>query len=131
MLQAWSSNTRAIRTELAQLKDDTSEIKMRLTSIDERLTLAEKGIANVTGDLAIVQIRLDKQGDRLERIEKRLELTRPDYPRLKQKALDRGLWYKSPRSRAVVARPEPALRLKSPIAANNASRACSASVRIF
>ena len=65
---------RAIRTELAQLKDDTSEIKMRLTSIDERLTLAEKGIANVHGDLAIIQIRMDKQGDRLERIEKRLEL---------------------------------------------------------
>lgn len=66
---------RAIRTELAQVKDDTSEIKMRLTSIDERLTLAEKGIANVHGDFAIIQIRMDKQGDRLERIEKRLELT--------------------------------------------------------
>ncbi|MDP2825158.1 MAG: hypothetical protein Q8O52_21060 [Sulfuritalea sp.] len=66
---------RAIRTELAQVKDDTSEIKMRLTSIDERLTLAEKGIANVHGDFAIIQIRMDKQGDRLERIEKRLDLT--------------------------------------------------------
>lgn len=66
---------RALRTELAQVKDDTSEIKMRLTSIDERLTLAEKGIANVHGDFAIIQIRMDKQGDRLERIEKRLELT--------------------------------------------------------
>ncbi len=66
---------RAIRNELAQVKDDTSEIKMRLTSIDERLTLAEKGIANVHGDFAIIQIRMDKQGDRLERIEKRLELT--------------------------------------------------------
>lgn len=65
----------AIRTELAQVKDDTSEIKMRLTSIDERLTLAEKGIANVHGDFAIIQIRMDKQGDRLERIEKRLELS--------------------------------------------------------
>ncbi|MDA8261175.1 MAG: hypothetical protein M0Z99_36970 [Betaproteobacteria bacterium] len=66
---------RALRTELAQVKDDTSEIKMRLTSLDERLTLAEKGIANVHGDFAIIQIRMDKQGDRLERIEKRLELT--------------------------------------------------------
>jgi hypothetical protein len=68
-------HSRAIRNELAQVKDDTSEIKMRLTSIDERLTLAEKGIANVHGDFAIIQIRMDKQGDRLERIEKRLELT--------------------------------------------------------
>ena len=66
---------RAIRTEIALVKDDTSEIKMRLTSIDERLTLAEKGIANIHGDLAIVQVRIDKQSDRIERIEKRLELT--------------------------------------------------------
>ena len=66
---------RAIRTEIAKVKDDTNEIKMRLTSIDERLTLAEKGIANIHGDLAMLQIRMDKQGDRIERIEKRLELS--------------------------------------------------------
>ncbi len=66
---------RAIRTEIAKVKDDTNEIKMRLTSIDERLTLTEKGIANIHGDLAMLQIRMDKQADRIERIEKRLELT--------------------------------------------------------
>ena len=64
----------AMRSEIAKVKDDTNEIKMRLTSIDERLTLAEKGIANIHGDLAMLQIRMDKQGDRIERIEKRLEL---------------------------------------------------------
>lgn len=63
---------RAIRTEIAKVKDDTNEIKMRLTSIDERLTLTEKGIANIHGDLSMLQIRMDKQA---ERIEKRLELT--------------------------------------------------------
>ena len=66
---------RAIRTEIAKVKDDTNEIKMRLTSIDERLTLTEKGIANIHGDLSMLQIRMDKQADRIERIEKRLELT--------------------------------------------------------
>ena len=64
----------AMRSEIAKVKDDTNEIKMRLTSIDERLTLAEKGIANIHGDLAMLQIRMDKQGDCIERIEKRLEL---------------------------------------------------------
>lgn len=63
---------RAIRTEIAKVKDDSNEIKMRLTSIDERLTLTEKGIANIHGDLSMLQIRMDKQA---ERIEKRLELT--------------------------------------------------------
>ncbi|OIQ86309.1 hypothetical protein GALL_318530 [mine drainage metagenome] len=63
---------RAIRTEIAKAKDDTTKIKMRLTSINERLTLSEKGIANIHGDLAMLQIRMDKQA---ERIEKRLELT--------------------------------------------------------
>ena len=41
----------------------------------ERLTLVEKGVANVHGDLALLQMRLDRQGERIERIEKRLDLT--------------------------------------------------------
>ncbi len=48
---------------------------MRLTSIDERLTLVEKGTANIHGDMALLlQLRLDRQGDRIERIENRLDL---------------------------------------------------------
>ena len=66
---------RAIRTLIAQVKDDTGEIKLRISSIDEQCTLAKKGIANLHSDLAVMQIRMDKQGDRIERTEKRLELS--------------------------------------------------------
>ena len=52
---------RAIRGDVANIKPDMREVRMRLTSIDERLTLVEKGVANVHGDLVIVQTRLDRQ----------------------------------------------------------------------
>ena len=66
---------RALRGGQDRLEAEIREVKMRLTSIEERSTLVEKGIANVHGDLAILQLRMDRQGDRLDRIEKRLELT--------------------------------------------------------
>ncbi len=70
---------KALRNELRDFRADTSDnfmqVKARLQSLEERLSLAEKGIANIHGDHALIQLRLDKQGDRLERIEKRLELT--------------------------------------------------------
>ena len=68
---------KALRNELRDFRADTSDnfmqVKARLQSLEERLNLAEKGIANIHGDHALIQLRLDKQGDRLERIEKRLE----------------------------------------------------------
>lgn len=70
---------KALRNELRDFRADASDnfmqVKARLQSLEERLNLAEKGIANIHGDHALIQLRLDKQGDRLERIEKRLELT--------------------------------------------------------
>lgn len=65
-------HSRILRSDVGNIRQDMAEVRMRLTSIEERLTLVEKGIANVHGDLAIVQTRLDRQG---ERIEKLLELT--------------------------------------------------------
>lgn len=69
---------KALRNELRGSRADTSDnfmqVKARLQSLGECLTLAEKGIANIHGDHALIQLRLDKQGDRFEHIEKRLEL---------------------------------------------------------
>lgn len=65
---------RAIRADMTKQKDTMEEIKYRLISIDERLTLVEKGVANLHGDMAFLQSRMDKQGERIERIETRLEL---------------------------------------------------------
>jgi len=70
---------KALRNELRDFRAETSDnfmqVKARLQSLEERVTLTEKGLANIHGDLALVQLRLDKQGDRIERIEKRLDLT--------------------------------------------------------
>jgi len=68
-----------MRNELRDFRAETSEnfmqVKARLQSLEERVTLTEKGLANIHGDLALVQLRLDKQGDRIKRIERRLDLT--------------------------------------------------------
>ena len=70
---------KAMRNELrdfrAETADNFMQVKVRLQSLEERVSLAEKGLANVHGDQALIQLRLDRVGDRIERIEKRLELT--------------------------------------------------------
>ena len=66
---------RVIRGDVANIKADVGEMKLRLTSVEERLNLVEKGVANVHGDLAIIQVRIDRVGERVERIEQRLDLT--------------------------------------------------------
>ncbi len=64
-----------IQTELTGIRQDNSEIKSRLSSI-------ESGIARITRDEAgnygeIIENRhmVDKLAERIEKIEKRLELT--------------------------------------------------------
>lgn len=65
---------RLIRSELASVKDDTREIKTRLAVV-------ESGIASVrrdNGDFATTQaaqhLSYDRLADRVERIERRLDL---------------------------------------------------------
>jgi len=69
---------KGMRNELRDFRTETSDnfmqVKARLQSLEERVTLTEKGLANVHGDQALIQLRLDRLGDRIERIEKRLEL---------------------------------------------------------
>ncbi len=45
---------RAIGGDVANIKSEIGEIKMHVTSIDERLTLVKKGVANIHGDLALL-----------------------------------------------------------------------------
>ena len=59
---------RRIQANLALLKDDMRDIKARLTSIDGRL-----GIVHT--DMAGQSSRIDRLEVRIERIERRLELT--------------------------------------------------------
>ncbi len=65
---------RAIRGDIAKLSEKIDVLTYRTGSIEERLTLVERGVANLHADIAAIQQRLDRQNDRLERIERRLDL---------------------------------------------------------
>jgi len=69
---------KALRNEMREFRSETSDnfeqLKTRVQSLAERATLTERGLANVHGDLALVQLRLDKMDSKIERIERRLDL---------------------------------------------------------
>ena len=58
---------RAIRAEMATLREDVRDLHQRVSSI-------ERHLANIRSDVADIHRRLDRHGDRLARIERRLEL---------------------------------------------------------
>ena len=58
---------RAIRTTLDKVEREFVDVRQRVGSI-------ERHLANLQSDMANVHLRLDHQGDRLDRIERRLEL---------------------------------------------------------
>lgn len=59
---------RAIRAQLDELARGQGELRGRVSSM-------ERHLANVQTDIALIHQRLDEQGIRLDRIERRLELT--------------------------------------------------------
>jgi len=59
---------KAIRNDLGTLKEDSTFMKARLSSIEHQL-------AGVHTDLAAINARLDSHDKRFERVERRLELT--------------------------------------------------------
>ena len=58
---------RAIRATLEKVDRDLGDLRHRVGSM-------ERHLANLQSDVANVHLRLDDQGDRLDRIERRLEL---------------------------------------------------------
>ena len=58
---------RAIRATLEKVERDLGDVRHRVGSIERHLAILQSDIANV-------HLRLDHQGDRLDRIERRLEL---------------------------------------------------------
>jgi predicted nucleic acid-binding Zn-ribbon protein len=49
-------------------------LALRLSSIEERLTLLERAVINIHGDIGAVHVRLDRLDGRTSRIERRLDL---------------------------------------------------------
>lgn len=58
---------RAIPAEMATLREDVRDLRQRVSSI-------ERHLANIQSDVANIHRRLNHHGDRLARIEHRLEL---------------------------------------------------------
>ena len=66
---------KAIRAELVEIKADTSDIKLRLHSVDTSVIELRRNDVHLFEDDARQQVSLDKLLERIQRIEKRLELT--------------------------------------------------------
>ncbi|HHW77103.1 MAG TPA: hypothetical protein GX399_08785 [Xanthomonadaceae bacterium] len=65
---------RAIRADIGGIKDDVREIKQRLTSLEAAVAGLRRDSANLYGDVIDQQARYDRLAERLERIERRLDL---------------------------------------------------------
>ena len=66
---------RLIRGEQSLARDDFREIKLRLTTVEASLGGLKADVGHLAESLAQRQLSLDRLADRVERIEKRLELT--------------------------------------------------------
>jgi hypothetical protein len=69
---------KGLRNELKDFRSESKknfmEVCARLQSLEERTSLAERGIANIHGDHALIHLRLDGIRDRVTGIESRLEI---------------------------------------------------------
>ena len=63
-----------VRDQGAKMDEQFQTIRLRLGSIEERLTLLERAVINIHGDMGAVNTRLDSLDSRVDRIERRLEL---------------------------------------------------------
>jgi septal ring factor EnvC (AmiA/AmiB activator) len=66
---------RAIRADIASVKEDTREIKNRLVVVESGIATLRRDGADFASSIADQHLRYDRLSDRIERIEKRLELT--------------------------------------------------------
>ena len=65
---------RLIRTEIASIKEDGREVKNRLATLEVGQGTILQHLGHLASSIAQQQISLDRVGDRVERIERRLDL---------------------------------------------------------
>ena len=65
---------KAIRADIGSLKNDSSEIKSRLTSVESGIAGLRHDSASQYGDIVDTHSRYDRLANRIDRIEKRLEI---------------------------------------------------------
>lgn len=66
---------RSIRTDIAGMRDDIREIKQRLSNLESGIGSLKRDTADLYSENAAQHLRYDRLADRIEKIEKRLELT--------------------------------------------------------
>jgi chromosome segregation ATPase len=65
---------RAIRTEIASVKSDTTDTRQRVGSVETSIIDMRRNVVHLFEDMAHQQLTMDKLLDRVQRIEKRLDL---------------------------------------------------------
>ncbi|MDB5758961.1 MAG: hypothetical protein JWM30_2250 [Burkholderia sp.] len=65
---------RAIRSEIAAVKADTTDTRQRVGSVETSIIDMRRNVVHLFEDMAHQQITMDKLLDRVQRIEKRLDL---------------------------------------------------------
>ncbi|MDE0173294.1 MAG: hypothetical protein OYH76_14100 [Defluviicoccus sp.] len=63
-----------IRGEIGALRQEMGEVRQRVLSMERHLADIQRLLANQQGDVVLVHRCLDRVGERLQRIERRLEL---------------------------------------------------------
>ena len=66
---------RAMRTEIAAVRADTMDTRQRLVSVESSIVDMRRNVIHVFEDMAHQQLTMDKLLDRVQRIEKRLDLS--------------------------------------------------------
>lgn len=65
---------RPMRTDISAVRDDLREMKNRLVTLEICIGTSLQQIGHLASSIARQQVNFDRLGDRVERIEKRLEL---------------------------------------------------------
>lgn len=65
---------RLLRSDLGAVREDIREIKNRLTSVENTLASVKRDIGDLYTEVAGQNLRHDRMAERIERIERRLEL---------------------------------------------------------
>jgi septal ring factor EnvC (AmiA/AmiB activator) len=74
---------RAVRADIASVKEDTREIKSRLIIVESGIASLRRDGGDFAASIADQRLRHDRMNDRINRIEKRLERNRPAVPPVK------------------------------------------------
>ena len=66
---------RAMRRDIGEMREDIRELKHRMSTVEQQVSIM---IASEMSHYAGVSTRLDRIGDKIERVERRLEIVPAD-----------------------------------------------------